>query len=91
MLEIIMPGGMTLKAMNLLVAQLEGCDGPLTGMRIAGNSTILLFDETAPKPPVFAAIQRVGEAAPSNAAQVCAGRIFVAGKQIDCVAWRVGS
>ncbi|MEJ1967895.1 MAG: hypothetical protein WDN03_04535 [Rhizomicrobium sp.] len=90
MQEVIMPGGMTLKTLNLLVAQLENADGPLTGMRIEGRSTILQFDETAPKPSVFAAIQLESEVAPPSAAGVCAGRIFVEGEETACAAYRAG-
>ncbi len=73
MLTIYMPQGASFQLINTLVAQLEGADGPLTGLAIERKATVLLFDETAPKPAVFAKLQPASVAAPPGAALVCNG------------------
>ncbi len=88
MIRIVFPAGMTLSVMNTLVAQLEGADGPLTSLKTEGRSTIATFDETLPKPAVFAVIQPGKAAALQNSTTVCEGRIIVSGEEAHHVAYR---
>jgi hypothetical protein len=88
MLTIYMPQGASFQLINTLVAQLEGADGPLTGLAIERKATVLLFDETAPKPAVFAKLQPASDAAPPGAALVCNGTVIVAGALTACSVYR---
>ncbi|HEY1709432.1 MAG TPA: hypothetical protein VGG10_14290 [Rhizomicrobium sp.] len=88
MLTIYMPQGASFQLINTIVAQLEGADGPLTGLAIERRATVLLFDETAPKPTVFAKVQPASDARPPGAERVCSGKIIVACELTDCVAYR---
>ncbi|HEY1631568.1 MAG TPA: hypothetical protein VGF56_09640 [Rhizomicrobium sp.] len=86
---VIFPGGATRSVLNALIAHLEPADGPLTGMRIDGTSTLMDFEETAARPTVYATLQPSSEPAPADAKIVCSARIYMAGEQVDCTAYRV--
>jgi hypothetical protein len=88
MLTIYMPQGASYRLINTLIAQLEGADGPLTGLAIERRATVLLFDETAPKPTVFAKLQPATDAPPRGATHIWSGRVIVAGAMTDCAAYR---
>jgi len=88
MVKVLFPGGATLSTLNALVAQLEAADGPLTQMVVEGRTTTMTFDEAVPKQAVPAVIQPGDAPAPANSTRVCEGRIFIAGKLIDCTAYR---
>jgi hypothetical protein len=91
MLEVHWPGGQTLSVLNAALGQLEAADGPLIGIRIDGTSNTLIIDDTAPKPTIFVKVQPASEAPPANSTVLFNARVYVAGQQVDCVAYRAKS